>query len=185
VSRGRTSEIKSPANPPDETPDVTLGRNATLRLCLLGLSLAPLSVLVVAACGVPEPPPYKPFADNKLLMKAVMEPAADLIWASVGTILDKSGTTEIRPGSTEEWLAVRNAAVTVTESGNLMMMVPRAKDGGEWMRLSTAMIDKGSEIVQAADAKNPEKIFTLGGELFDICTNCHSKYKPAVLNTNQ
>ena len=30
--------------------------------------------------------------------------------------------------------------------------------------------------MQAAEAKNVDKIFTLGGDLYDICTNCHSKY---------
>lgn len=149
------------------------------------LSLVPLSVGLLAACGGPAPPPYKPVADNKLLMRAVTEPAADIIWASVGAIIDASGVQDIRPNSQDQWVTVRNAAVTVMESGNLMMMVPRAKDGGEWMRLSTALIDKSNEIVQAAEAKNVDKIFTLGGDLYDICTNCHSKYKPAIAPATQ
>ena len=148
-------------------------------VCCAGAAL-----LVVAACGGPQPPPYKPVADNKLLMTAVMEPAADHIWGSVGTVIDASGVNDIRPETEAEWTAVRNAAVTVMESGNLFMMPPRAKDGGEWMRVAAAMIDKSSEIVQAADQKNADRIFDLGGELFDICTNCHSKYKGPIVKVN-
>ena len=43
------------------------------------------------------------------------------------TIDTKDGTEEIRPRTDEEWTAVRNAAVTLAESGNLLMMVPRAQ----------------------------------------------------------
>lgn len=149
----------------------------------LALALIPFSA-VVAACAGAEAPPFRAVADNKLLMEAVMDPAADHIWASVGTIITAAGVEEIRPHSEEEWTAVRNAAVTVMESGNLMMMVPRARDGGEWMRISAAMIGKGDEIVRAAGAKDPEKIFSLGGELYDVCTNCHSKYMDAIVKAN-
>ena len=53
------------------------------------------------------------------------------------------------------------------------------------MRVSAAMIDKSNEIVQAADQKDADKIFVLGGELFDLCTNCHSKDMDAVVKANQ
>ena len=37
-----------------------------------------LGACVVSACGGPQPPPFKPVADNKLLMQAVVDPSADI-----------------------------------------------------------------------------------------------------------
>src|SRR4051812_12323171 len=83
----------------------------------------------VAACG-PPPPPYKPVVDVKQLMQGIVDPSADAVWSSVATIFTKDGTEERRPRTKEQWDAVRGQAMTLTEAGNLLMMPPRAKDGG-------------------------------------------------------
>jgi hypothetical protein len=148
-----------------------------MRMLRFSLLLAPIiATFVIAACGGPTPPPFKPIADNKLLMEAVMDPAADKIWDSVAWIITQEGTEEVKPRNNEEWVAVRNAAVTLAESGNLLMMVPRAKDGDEWMRLSAALVDASRGAIEAADAKNVEKTFSVGGDIYVICSNCHQKY---------
>jgi hypothetical protein len=140
------------------------------------LIVAAGTVLFAAACsGGPEPPPFKPIADTKLLMQAVIDPAADHVWESAGTIIDASGRTELGPKSAEEWDALRNSAVILAESGNLMMMAPRARDE-EWMRLAQAMIDTGEKAIRAAESKSTDQIFEVGGEIYAVCTNCHSKY---------
>ena len=65
------------------------------------------------------------------------------------------------------------------------MMVPRAKDGGEWMQRAQEMIKAGEEAMRAADSKNAEKLFTVGGDLYDSCSNCHRKYLDAIVNANK
>lgn len=118
-------------------------------------------------------------------MQAVVDPTADELWDSVRTIVDKEGTHEIRPKSNDEWTAVRNHAVALAESGNLLMMVPRAKDGGEWMQLSRAMVDQAERAIRAADAKNPDELFTVGGDIYEACSNCHQKYLETIVNANK
>ena len=142
--------------------------------------------MVAAACSsAPQPPPFKPVVDTKLLMQSVIDPNADLVWDAVKTIDTAKGTEEIRPRTDEQWAAVRNAAVTVAESGNLLMMVPRAKNGGEWMQRAQEMIKAGEEAMRAADSKNAEKLFTVGGDLYDSCSNCHREYVDAIVNANK
>ena len=143
------------------------------------------AVVSAAACGGADPPPFKPLADNKLLMTAMVDPNADLVWDAVKTIDTKEGTQEIRPRNEEEWTAVRNAAVTLAESGNLMMMVPRARDGGEWMTLSQRLIDTSESAIRAAEAKNAERLFTVGGDIYEACSACHQKYMEAIVNANK
>src|SRR5262245_12453381 len=110
---------------------------------------------LLAGCGGPAAPPFKPVVDTKLLMQAVVDPNADAIWDSVKSIDTKDGSQEIRPKTDEEWTAVRNAAITVAESGNLLMLVPRAKNGDDWMRLAQQMVNTGEEAIRAARQKTP------------------------------
>ena len=137
------------------------------------------------ACGGPTPPPFKPVVDTKLLMQAVVDPNADFIWDAVKSIDTKEGSQEIRPKTEEQWTAVRNAAVTVAEAGNLMMLVPRAKDGGEWMKRAQEMIDTGEAAIRAAEAKNADRLFTVGGDIYEACSNCHRRYMDAIVNANK
>lgn len=137
------------------------------------------------ACGGPTPPPFKPVVDTKLLMQAVVDPNADLIWDAVKSIDTKAGSQEIRPKTDEEWTAVRNAAVTVAEAGNLLMLVPRAKNGDDWMKKAQEMIDTGEAAIRAAEAKNADRLFTVGGDIYDACSHCHASYLEAIVNANK
>jgi hypothetical protein len=151
------------------------------------IALWPLMVCAAAAAcsSAPPPPPFKPVADTKLLMQAVVDPTADEIWDAVRTIITDQGTEEIRPRTNAEWDAVRNHAVALAESGNLLMMVPRAKDGDEWMKRAQELIDTSERAIRAAEAKNADQLFTVGGEIYESCSNCHQKYMEAIVTANK
>jgi hypothetical protein len=142
-------------------------------------------LLAFAGCGG-EPPakpsPFKPIADTRTLMQAVIDPTADHIWNSVGMDITAAGRTEIRPQNDQEWQTLRHHAVTLAESGNLLMIAPRARDD-EWIRLSQALVDTASDAIVAIDAKNPDQVFDAGGAIYAVCTNCHAKYDPLILKS--
>jgi cytochrome c556 len=134
-------------------------------------------VILAGACNsAPSPPPYKPVADLKQLMTSVIEPAADEYWDAVGTVIDGEGIHEIAPQTQEDWDAARNHAYVITEAGNLLMMPTRAKDDGDWMKFSQALIDSGLKAVRAAEARDRDAVFDAGAEVYDVCTQCHAKY---------
>ena len=110
------------------------------------------------------------------LMKHVVEPAAEVLWDAVGVIEDSSGVTSLAPRSDAEWELVLNSAYVVTESGNLMMLAPRARDQQEWMRLARAMIASGKRAIKAVEAKDTTAVFDVGAELYESCTSCHAFY---------
>jgi hypothetical protein len=139
--------------------------------------------LVCGGCaGGPEPPPFKPVADVKQLMNSMIDPQADEIWDATGWIITASGEEQRMPKNDEEWLAVMHHAVTVTEAGNLLMMVPRAKDGDEWMKRSQELIEAGQKVWRAAEAKDVQKLFDTGGELYEACLHCHGEYIDEIKN---
>jgi hypothetical protein len=149
-----------------------------------------LGALVASGCNratappAPLPPPFRPVADVKQLMVSVVEPAAEVYWDAVGSVSDKNGTVEIEPKTDEEWIAVRNSAYVVAEAGNLLMMNSRAKDGGDWMKLSEALVDVGQRAIRAAESRNKTSVFDVGAEVYDACVACHVKYAPPLIRPN-
>jgi hypothetical protein len=149
------------------------------RCALVLVSLAGLTAPACRPADPPPPPassPFRPVADVRLLMTTVVEPAAEVYWDAVGTIIDRNGTVEREPRNDEEWEAVRNSAYVVAESGNLMMMAGRSRDEGDWIRFSQALVEVGRKAIRAAEARDKAAVFDVGAEVYDACTACHAKY---------
>jgi len=145
-----------------------------------------LVILVAAlACdAAPKAPPFSAVADVKQLMVSVVEPAAEVYWDAVGSVEDSSGVTSLYPKTPEAWDAVRNSAYVVAESGNLLMMPPRARDSREWITLSLAMINASKRAIKAAEARDTAAVFNAGADLYETCTNCHARYAIETLRPN-
>jgi hypothetical protein len=121
-------------------------------------------------------PSFSNVTTVKQLMGWIIDPNAAKVWAAVGSVVTPEGEQKLAPKTDEEWVAVRNAAATVAETGNLLMLAGRARDQADWMSMTRAMIDKANESLQAAEAKDVEAMFTSGGDLYLACTACHAKY---------
>ena len=115
--------------------------------------------------------------------------------------LSEQGLVETKPRSDEEWQTVRHGAITLMEAANLLMVpgrrVPRpgeksefpgielepeemdaliAKDRPAWNARAKALHDIVAQVIQAIDAKDPDKVFELGAEIELACENCHKQY---------
>jgi hypothetical protein len=148
-----------------------------MRTLLITLAL---SVGIAGCSRAPQPPPFKAIAETKDLMEHVMERQADIVWGATGFIATAEGVEERKPRSDEEWQAVKAAAVNLTETGNLLMIAPRAQDGDQWMKNVQAMMAQGQRMIEAIDRKNTKDMFDIGSDLYDTCTNCHMHYMPAI-----
>ena len=60
-------------------------------------------------------------------MKATIEPTAEVVFDAA---VWENGVSVGAPKNDEEWNEVRNNALTLAESGNLLIMAPRARRGG-------------------------------------------------------
>lgn len=106
----------------------------------------------------------------------MVDPAADLVWDAVGTVITEEGVDHWEPTTDEDWLAVQLGAMAISEAGNLLMMAPRARDQDAWMRLSQGMVEAGREVLAAADARDAEAVFDLGERVYNACDRCHNLY---------
>jgi hypothetical protein len=117
-------------------------------------------------------------------MAGVVEPAAEVYWDAVGVIVDAEGEHQMAPQTEEDWLAVRAAAYTVAESGNLLMLPGYRLDDSAWITMSQALVEVGRRAVEAADARSLDAVFDMGAEVYYVCTNCHATYAVESLRPN-
>ncbi len=121
-------------------------------------------------------PPYKPVTTVLELMESVIAHAAEAYWESVQVTVDEAGEHEQYPTTDEEWESVWAAGVAIAESGNLLMMTPRAVDQGAWLQFSRSLVDAGAEAAAAAEAHDVERVFAAGEQVYNVCTACHARY---------
>lgn len=140
---------------------------------------------MLAACNASAPPPAPvapagaPFHVQlgvQQVMNWIIDPNADVIWESVGTIITEQGRQELQPKTDEDWAAVRNSAAVLVESGNALMLDGRAFDREEWMRAARGMSDAATTAIEAAEAKDVDALFDAGGAIYEACTACHAQY---------
>lgn len=146
-------------------------------------------------------PEYRPSATVRELMHSVVDPTADIVWLSVGTVIDEEGVHEIRPRTDEEWASVRDAAITLLESANLLMMPGRSvahagersfapgvelepeeigrlieDDPNGWNARAIVMHQLVTSMIEAIDLQDADTLFTLGSQLQAVCESCHTQY---------
>ena len=140
-----------------------------------------LALWVAAGCTGEAPERPTPVADVQELMISVLEPAAETYWDGVGEVLDEEGVHQFRPLTEEDWTSLRNAAFVLAESGNLLMMDGRARDRGDWMAHSRAMVETGRLALDAVDRRNADAVFDAGAEVYYACRDCHARYATETL----
>ena len=109
-------------------------------------------------------------------MESSIVHAAEVYWDSIAIIVDADGVHEMFPESDEDWDQVWAAAVTLAESGNLLMMTPRRVNDGSWVQFSQQMISAGEAAIDAALARDPELVLDAGERVYNACTACHATY---------
>ena len=119
---------------------------------------------------------YRQVTDVEQLMNWILDPNADVIWGAAGAIITEAGTRDLAPTTQEGWDAVRNAAATVAETGNLLMMPGHARPGGDWTEISQGLIATAELLIDAAERQDSDAVFDYGGQLYNVCVACHQLY---------
>lgn len=135
-----------------------------------------ICALVAGCASEAESPPFDSTATVQELMAMMVDPAADLVWDAVGTVITHEGTEHWAPRTDEEWLAVQYGAMTIKESGNLLMMEGRARDQDAWIRMSQGLVDAGQLALDAAEARDADAVFDVGEVVYNACDQCHNLY---------
>ena len=114
------------------------------------------------------PPGLEPVGTMKELMLDVIYPMSDPIFYVSRD--DKK--------SAKEWNDLRNNALVLAESANLLMTESRARDQDQWMKDALLLRVVGNKAFIAAKAKDLEALEALNAELYEACQSCHVHYRP-------
>jgi hypothetical protein len=146
-------------------------------------------------------PPYTTTATVKDIMLHIVDPAGDMVWDSVATVIDKSGLHETIPKTDEEWGKVRSGLVMLMEASNLLMIPGRHvarpgekseapgvelepsemeelinKDRESWNQHAKDLHNISAKVMAVVDAKDAQKLFDIGEDIDRACENCHKQY---------
>ena len=128
-----------------------------------------LALFFITALAIAQAPSsFQPVGNMSQLMIDIVYPTSDAIF-----YVERSA-----PKNDREWNVLRATALTLAESGNLLMMDKRARDQGDWIKDSRALIDVGAAAYKAAQAKDLNAIIALNQQLYTACVTCHEQYRP-------
>lgn len=158
---------------------------------------------MTVACRQPEAPAagYTVTATVKDLMLSLIDPSADVVWESVGTIVSDQGIVETAPRTDEDWANVRNGVLRLAEATNLLMMPGRAaaapgeksvapgvelepldiedlinSDREAWNARARALLDATLKALRSVDARDSQALFDVGEQIEMACEGCHSHF---------
>jgi hypothetical protein len=128
--------------------------------------------LLVLACLLPrmagaQQPPVEPAATVRQLHATMIKPAAEVIF-NIGREV---------PGTIEKWFAISSAAVTLTESGHLLMIVSPPTDRAKWIRLSRQLSAAGRTARRRAESRHLGALIRMSDRLVVVCETCHARYR--------
>lgn len=139
--------------------------------------IAIAGALLLSACDRGPPTPEKTVQQ---LMADDVQPTAQVYWNAVQYISDEQGEHDIFPKTDAEWKKTRDAATRIVELAELMQTPGYADGRGEdWVQIAQSLAEVGRLAEQAADSKDPAKVFEVGGTMYSVCSGCHQAYPPA------
>ena len=128
-----------------------------------------LAVIFVAAIALAQSPaPFQPVGNMSQLMVDVIYPTSDAIFYVERT----------PPKNEQDWTVLRTNALTLAESGNLLMMGTRARDQGDWIKDAKMLVDAGNAAYRAVRAKDLNAVAAVNDQLYAACVTCHQQYRP-------
>jgi hypothetical protein len=172
------------------------------------LVLIVCAALTAASCqtkpsepAAPAQPPYTTSTTVKDIMLHIIDPAGDMVWDAVTTVIDKQGLHETAPKTDEDWFKVRSGVITLIEASNLLMVPGRAmakpgeeseapgvelepaemevlvkKDPEGWNQRARDLHNISLKVLEVVEAKDAQKLFDIGEDLDKACENCHRAY---------
>jgi cytochrome c556 len=135
------------------------------------------TVALVALLGGCNQGAEAPAKTVQQLMAEDVQPTAEIFWNSVQFISDETGDHDIKPETDADWKKTRDAATRIGELGALLQTPAYTEGRGEdWTQFAKSLVDVSKLAEQAADAKDPDKVFEIGGTMYNVCSACHQVY---------
>ena len=115
----------------------------------------------------------QPVATMKQLMLDVIHPASNALLL----LINRGG-----PAGDKDWAEARRSALTLAESGNLLVIRNRAT---AWIADARLLSDAGAAAYKAAEAKDIKALAATSDRIDASCTTCHKQFRPTVFPSSR
>jgi len=145
-------------------------------------ALALIAALTLASCS--EPAPDLPYGTVQLMMANEVQPTAEAYWDSVRFVSELvdgvAVDTDYTPKTEADWLKVEQSAVHLAELGEALKS-PAYSEGRDasWGVFAQGLVDVAGVAGEAAKSRDPDKVFEVGGLVYNVCSACHQSFPPA------
>jgi hypothetical protein len=130
----------------------------------------------------------------KQVMGHAVDPAAWPFWDRSGDIVDASGThsrvppdptkiadRDAREAAEREWEIAENGVVQLILVSNTLKLPGYVRyveqnDNGDWLKFAQRLNTSAHEALDAIEARDGDKMFSTGGDIYQVCSDCHKKY---------
>ena len=138
------------------------------------LIIAFAGTALVAGCNQG---PAAPEKTVQMLMKEDVQPTAEVYWNSVQFISDETGDHDIFPQTDADWQKTKDAATRIGEFAELLKTPGYTEGrGADWTTFANSLGEVARLAEQAAEERDTDKIFEVGGTLYNVCSACHQVY---------
>lgn len=148
----------------------------TPRLFSCSIATAVAAVSLAAAVATAQTPAAQPAPVSspamKAYMKDVVDPAANAVFAAGNDAPE--GETPAQAAA--RWKAAEEGARTL-KAAAVRLQQPDFRQPGDWAKFNTQLAEAAAAGETAAKAKNTDAAFTVGGQLYDSCNDCHHLYQ--------
>lgn len=115
--------------------------------------------------------------DLKQVMGKVIDYNAFGVWNNQGWLIDAEGQHELFPTDDAGWLAAENAAISLAESSNVLLLPGRPQDDDrKWVDNVHQLYDAAMKAAGAAERRDKQAFFDAGGDMYEACVTCHAHY---------
>lgn len=125
--------------------------------------LVSAGALVAAGAAATQQAAFKPVASVTQIMQAMVVPSSNALF----------DVPRNPPADEAGWAAVRNHAIVLAESGNLLLIGDRAPESEVWTRTARGLAEAGQAALVAAQAEDADGIADAGNQIIEACEGCH------------
>lgn len=119
---------------------------------------------------------FRPTLNMQELMAHVIDYAAFEVWHRQGWIIGDD-VVELFPTDDDGWIAAENAARTVAEASNLLLLPGRPRDDDRaWVDFAHQLNEAATKAGDMAEKKDKNAFFDAGTDMYRACHGCHERY---------
>ena len=137
---------------------------------------ASAAVHAVHAVSVPPTLVPTPAHSVQAIMAGLVDPAADGVWNSVGSIVTPTSEETWAPSTDEDWRRLEGHARALARGADALADPVRVNGRADWAGPARTLHVASAAALAAAQRRDTSAIYAASEQLLEACQQCHTHY---------